>query len=45
MRPCRLRARPLGDVTHMLEDYRQFWEQRFDRLDEHRATDPGRSPT
>ena len=34
-RPCRLRAAPLGDVTHWLEDYRPFWEQSFDRLDEH----------
>jgi DNA-binding transcriptional ArsR family regulator len=34
-RPCRLRAAPLGDITHWLEDYRQFWEQSFDRLDEH----------
>ncbi len=34
-RPCRLRAAPLGDVTHWLEDYRRFWDQRFDRLDEH----------
>lgn len=34
-RPCRLRAAPLGDVTDWLEDYRRFWEQSFDRLDEH----------
>ena len=34
-RPCRLRAAPLRDATHWLEDYRQFWEQSFDRLDEH----------
>ena len=34
-RPCRLRAAPLGDVTHWLEDYRRFWGQSFDRLDEH----------
>jgi DNA-binding transcriptional ArsR family regulator len=34
-RPCRLRAAPLGDITHWLEDYRRFWEQSFDRLDEH----------
>lgn len=34
-RPCRLRAAPLGDVTLWLEDYRRFWEQSFDRLDEH----------
>jgi DNA-binding transcriptional ArsR family regulator len=34
-RPCRLRAAPLGDVTDWLEDYRRFWDQSFDRLDEH----------
>jgi DNA-binding transcriptional ArsR family regulator len=34
-RPCRLRAEPLGDATRWLEDYRRFWEQSFDRLDEH----------
>jgi DNA-binding transcriptional ArsR family regulator len=34
-RPCRLRAEPLGDVTRWLEDYRLFWEQSFDRLEEH----------
>ena len=34
-RPCRLRATPLGDVNQWLEDYRQFWEQSFVRLDEH----------
>jgi DNA-binding transcriptional ArsR family regulator len=41
-RPCRLRAAPLGDATHWLEDYRRFWEQAFDRLDEHlRASQEG----
>ncbi len=34
-RPCRLRAEPLGDATTWLQDYRQFWEAGFDRLDEH----------
>ncbi len=34
-RPCRLRAVPLGEVTDWLEDYRRFWDQSFDRLDEH----------
>lgn len=34
-RPCRLRAAPLRDTTHWLEDYRRFWEQSFDRLDRH----------
>ena len=34
-RPCRLRGEPLGDATRWLQDYRQFWEAGFDRLDEH----------
>ena len=35
-RPCRLRAAPLEeDVTEWLQDYRRFWEESFDRLDEH----------
>ncbi len=34
-RPCRLRAAPLGDAAEWLGDYRQFWEQSFDRLDEY----------
>ena len=34
-RPCRLRAEPLEDATTWLQDYRKFWEDSFDRLDEH----------
>lgn len=34
-RPCQLEAEPLKDVDHWLEQYRQFWEQSFDRLDEY----------
>ena len=37
-RPCRLRARPLGDATRWLSEYRRFWEASFDRLDEHLRT-------
>jgi DNA-binding transcriptional ArsR family regulator len=32
-RPCRLEAAPLKDVADWLEDYRRFWEQSFDRLE------------
>jgi DNA-binding transcriptional ArsR family regulator len=32
-RPCRLNAAPLKGVADWLEDYRQFWEESFDRLD------------
>ncbi len=34
-RPCRLRAAPLGDAAAWLGDYRRFWEESFDRLDEY----------
>ncbi len=32
-RPRRLEAEPLADATEWLENYRQFWEGRFLRLD------------
>jgi DNA-binding transcriptional ArsR family regulator len=31
-RPCRLKAAPLKEAVDWLENYRQFWEQSFDRL-------------
>src|SRR3954468_19085748 len=31
-RPCRLEAKPLQGVSDWVEQYRQFWEQSFDRL-------------
>src|SRR5438067_426724 len=34
-RPCRLRAAPLKDATDLLVQYRRFWEQSLDRLDEY----------
>jgi len=34
-RPCRLRAAPLKDVASWVSRYRELWELRFDRLDEH----------
>lgn len=34
-RPCRLEATPMKEAVDWLEDYRQFWEQRFDRLDDY----------
>src|SRR5580693_1821067 len=37
-RPCRLQAAPLKDVAGWLEDYRRFWEESFDRLDEYLHT-------
>lgn len=32
-RPCKLEAAPLQEAAGFIEQYRQFWEQRFDRLD------------
>ncbi len=32
-RPCRLEAARLKEVADWVEHYRQFWEQRLDRLD------------
>lgn len=32
-RPCRLAAAPLHEIADWVETYRQFWEQRFDRLE------------
>ena len=32
-RPCQLNATPLHEVADFVEQYRQFWEQSFDRLD------------
>jgi DNA-binding transcriptional ArsR family regulator len=32
-RPCHLEAVPLQEAAGFIEQYRQFWEQSFDRLD------------
>ena len=37
-RPCRLDPRPLQEVAAYLETYREFWEARFDRLDDYLKT-------
>jgi DNA-binding transcriptional ArsR family regulator len=34
-RPCRLNAAPLKTVADWVEDYRRFWEESFDRLDDY----------
>ena len=48
-RPCRLVAAPLNDAVDWLEEYRRFWEQSFDRLDDYlrelQAKDKPASPT
>ncbi len=32
-RPCKLEAQTLKSVDEWLDEYRRFWEARFDRLD------------
>ena len=34
-RPRRLRAAPLRSASDWIDDYRRFWEQSFDRLDDY----------
>jgi len=34
-RPCRLEAGPLREIAGWIEDYRRFWEESFDRLDDY----------
>lgn len=34
-RLCQLNTEPLKDVDNWLEHYRQFWEERLDRLDDY----------
>jgi DNA-binding transcriptional ArsR family regulator len=32
-RPCKLNGRPLKDAADWMEEFRQYWEESFDRLD------------
>ena len=34
-RPCRLEGARLKEIADWLDEYREFWEQSFDRLDEY----------
>jgi len=34
-RPCKLRPAPLKKAADWMEEYRQFWEKRLDRLDDY----------
>jgi hypothetical protein len=34
-RPCRLKAVSLKAAADWLEEYRRFWEQSFDRIDDY----------
>lgn len=37
-RPCKLEAAPLQEVADFVAQYRQYWEQSFDRLDTYLQT-------
>jgi DNA-binding transcriptional ArsR family regulator len=37
-RPCKLNAAPMKQATGWLEEYRRYWEESFDRLEEYLAT-------
>lgn len=34
-RPCQLEATPLREANGWIENYRRFWEQSFDRLEDY----------
>ncbi len=34
-RPCAIKAEPLKEASDWMEQYRRFWEARFDRLEEY----------
>lgn len=37
-RPCKLNGAPLKEATDWMEQYRIFWEESFDRLEEYLKT-------
>ena len=41
-RSCRLKGEALKDAAHWMEQYRQFWEESFDRLEEYLKTVTGK---
>jgi DNA-binding transcriptional ArsR family regulator len=36
-RPCKLKAAPLKEAADWVDQYRKFWEESFERLDEYLA--------
>lgn len=44
-RPCKLNGVAFKDVADWMDQYRQFWEESFDRLDEYLKTVTGKSNT
>ncbi len=37
-RSCQINAAPLKEATNWIDQYREFWEESFDRLDEYIKT-------
>lgn len=37
-RPCKLNGAPFKDVSNWMEQYRVFWEESFDRLEDYLKT-------
>lgn len=37
-RPCKINGTPLKDASNWMEQYRAFWEESFDRLEEYLKT-------
>ena len=35
LRPCQIEAQPIKDAADWIEQYRQFWEESLDRLDDY----------
>ena len=44
-RPCKLNGRGLKHADDWMEQYRQFWEESFDRLDAYLKTVTAKKPT
>ena len=42
-RPARLQAEPLKEIAEWAEQYRRFWEERYDRLEEYLEELQGRA--
>jgi DNA-binding transcriptional ArsR family regulator len=43
-RPCKLNGEPLKDVADWMQQYREFWEESFDRLDAYLKTVTSKAP-
>jgi DNA-binding transcriptional ArsR family regulator len=42
-RPCKLNPKPLREAAQWVENYREFWEQSLDRLEDYLAALQGKS--